>query len=79
MQYKSIKIVEPLDLQNEISVRTSQLIDMYGFSPVIRNEGSLKGKAIYLHNFIDGHEVDEWIIARDEYGDLCAIPLKKDN
>lgn len=79
MEYKSIKIVEPLDLQNEISVRTSQLIDISNFLPVIRSAGSLTNKAVYLHNFINGQEVDEWIMAKDEHGDLCAIPLKKDN
>ncbi len=79
MKYKSIKIVGSLNLQNEISVRTSQLIDMCSFTSVIRSEGSLKDKAIYLNDFINGQQVDEWIIAKDEHGDLCAIPLKKDD
>ncbi len=79
MRYKSIKIVESLDLQNEISIRTSQLVDMCGFSPVIRSAGSLTNRAIYLNNFVNGQEIDEWIIAKDEHGDLCAIPLRKDS
>ena len=79
MEYKNIKIVDSSDLQNEILIRKSQLINMHGFLPVIRSAGNLTNKAIYLNDFIDGLEVDEWIIAKDELGDLCAIPLKKDN
>ena len=57
-----------------VEFNESQLINLHGreIKPEIRSYGSFKGKAFYLHSFFD------WIIVRDNNGNLCLVPLRKE-
>lgn len=78
MKYRKLRIVDDSELDtDEIQIGTSQLMTVRESNLSVRNSGKLEQKAIFLSDYIDGQHVAKWIIARDELGILCAIPLSE--
>lgn len=76
MGYKRIIIKKEYSKTDEIEVSANQLMDVNFDAVVVRNNGELTHKALYLPDYMQG-KVEKWIIAEDSYGVLCAVPLKK--
>lgn len=78
MEYKELVIQSKESNLETIVITKNQLIEIKNCDFCIRSGAELDSKAIYLPKQINDRPV-KWIIALDSVGNLCAIPLLKED
>jgi hypothetical protein len=75
MSYPKIRIIKEKDA-SIIEAGENQLIDLEDLKLEKRSiESVLGNKSFFLPSTIDSYAV-EWIIASDNFGAICLVPLK---
>lgn len=77
MSYPRVRIIEEKKEEPFIKeIKENQLIDLKDFQLEVRSiESNVGGKALFLPSTVNLRIVD-WVIAKDNFGTTCLIPLK---
>jgi len=76
MKYPNIIIIEEKEVDPPTIILNHKVL-IVPDAISIRSGGELKGKALYLPNYIKGFAVN-WIIIKDSAEELCCVPFKKE-
>ena len=76
MIYPKIKIIGKEDALI-IDIEEDQMIDTKGRQLDTRTVSNLENKSFYLPMSIGDCHIERWVVAQDDDGHNCLIPLKK--